>query len=531
MRSKKASLIINPRTGQNVAKLPDVLAVLSAAGWKTKIALKEYGKHVMELARKASDGKRELVIAYGGDGTLNQVVNGVMSVKGKRSVVAVMPGGTANVWAGEIGVPTEPVKAALALVNSEERKVDVGRVEVYSLTFPGEQPTLIAGKIKKKATRDSRAVRHHFLLMAGLGIDAAVMGAVSKPLKYRIGPLAVGLSAMKEMPAQHAFPIEIRALGSDTKKDMLWKGDALQIVLGNTRRYAKVATLTPNAYIDDGILDVCVITSGDALTTVQQFASLLLRLKPDTTTAEYFHGAHLLITVPSTVLFQVDGSPVKLKDYLSNADYKKLQQAQDKSQVMVTYQVDSVPHALQVAIPCTYNDELFEHTAEQQQSVRKQHIEEGSSPIKVYRAKDEDNPETPLQQKTVALESQPQSLLNRNKEDDEQAQKHVEEMRKELPAFADALLEHGQRIVVVGKAPNPAQKQTYIIAGGLQRPITGETIPVAVVVNSETDVFNREGHRVNDLAPAVHELVEGAVIVVEGKRSKRGVIHARRLVL
>ncbi|HCI82010.1 MAG TPA: diacylglycerol kinase, partial [Ktedonobacter sp.] len=130
MHVKKASLIINPRTGQNVAKITDVLAIFSAAGWKTDIALKEYGGQTMELANEAAQEKRNLVIAYGGDGTLNQVVNGVMNTKGQHNIIGVIPGGTANVWAGEVGIPSDPVKAALTLVNSEARKVDIGHVAI-----------------------------------------------------------------------------------------------------------------------------------------------------------------------------------------------------------------------------------------------------------------------------------------------------------------------------------------------------------------------------------------------------------------
>src|SRR5712692_2640335 len=134
MKCKRASLVINPRAGENLAKLSGVLAVFAAAGWRTDLALKAYGGQTMYLAARAAEKGHDLVIAYGGDGTLNQVVNGVMHAKGQHSIVGLIPGGTANVWAGEIHVPGDPVKAALTLVASDARTVDIGHVEVEGLT-------------------------------------------------------------------------------------------------------------------------------------------------------------------------------------------------------------------------------------------------------------------------------------------------------------------------------------------------------------------------------------------------------------
>jgi YegS/Rv2252/BmrU family lipid kinase len=509
MQRKRVSLVINPRTGQNVAKITDVIAVLAAAGWKTGIALKEYGGHTMKLANEAAKDGSDLVIAYGGDGTLNQVVNGVMNAKGQHSIVGVIPGGTANVWAGEVGVPTDPVKAALSLVNSEPRKVDIGHVEVVDLAFPdtssGEQQ--VQGKKKVKVGKESSKARHHFLLMAGLGIDAAVMQNVSKPLKYRIGPLAVGLSAAKELPAQHPFPVEILITNDG---EPLWKGEALQVVVGNTRRYGDIAEMTPNAYIDDGVLDVCVITAGDPLTTLQQITSLLLRKKPDNLTAEYFRGLQLYIRVPASVPMQLDGSAVKLKDYLKASDYDTLQQVRDAEQVMVTYRFNAMPRALQVAIPCTYDNTLFE-----QSGSREQQASDAKLPVISHPRKGDETPTT-LQHHIEEEESQEHG-------------EHSEDVQKELPGLVNALFEHGRKVGVVGKAPNAAKKHTYIIAGSIPKQSTGEMKPAAVVVNGNTTLFNREGMHVS--ADAVQELQEGATIVVEGKKNKRGVIHASRVVL
>ncbi|HEY6287425.1 MAG TPA: diacylglycerol kinase family protein, partial [Ktedonobacteraceae bacterium] len=130
MKLKKACVVINPHAGQNVTQIADLIAVLSAAGWSTEIVIKEYGGHSMELAARAAKANYDLVIGYGGDGTLNQVLNGVMSTRKHSSLIGVIPGGTANVWAAEIGVPNDPVHAALTLCNSEYREIDIGHVEV-----------------------------------------------------------------------------------------------------------------------------------------------------------------------------------------------------------------------------------------------------------------------------------------------------------------------------------------------------------------------------------------------------------------
>lgn len=524
MDCKNASLVINPRTGQNVTHLPDVLSVLSAAGWQTEVALKEYGGHIMSLAQDSCDNGNELVIGYGGDGTLNQVVNGVMhSGKKKRSVVGVIPGGTANLWSGDIGVPVEPVKAALALVNSNIKQVDVGRVSVQEIAIPGEdaeEPTIITVDHGKKAQKKiNQNARNHFLLMAGFGFDATVMNDVSKPLKYRIGPAAVGLSIAKHLPRQQAFPLELHALGKDGKGDLLWKGEALQVIIGNTRRYAMVLETTPDAYIDDGILDVCVIIAGDPLTTVQQITSLLLRRKPDNTVTENFQGAHLCLKMPASVSMEVDGSSVKLKDFLGKEDSARFKQLPDLEKIMVTYRLDAVSHALNVAIPTTYDDGLFEHT-QHEDDEKKEHAEEVSTP---YVKNHGEVQQTAQQEKTESAETQPEHTGG-EVEDHEQ----TEAVRAELPELVNALLNHGRKVTVVGKVPDPKQKKTYIIAGKLQKD-TGDTKPVAVVVSKNTTLFDQQGIRVSE--DAVKELHEGAVMMVEGKQSKRGVIHATRAIL
>ncbi len=496
MRCKDAYLVINPRAGQDMTRITDVIAVLSAAGWKTDNALVEYGGHAGELAAKAVKHGYDLIIAHGGDGTTNEVVNAVMNSKERQCIVGVLPGGTANQWAHEIGVPVDPVKAALALVNSDARNVDVGRIQVQQLTFPTsthnnqEQPKQKKSDKQKKAQAKDE---HYFLLTAGLGIDASIISHTSKSLKARIGRLAFDVAATKELPEQHPFSVAMRTVDADEKKHnsrTLWQGEALQIVLGNTRLYADVVELTPDAIIDDGQLDVCIIKADSAFTTVQQIASLLLRHKPDNATTQYERGAHFTITVPASINLQLDGSALDLHDYLSDSEREALHQAADATKVLVTYRVDVMTQALRLAIPRTYDNTLFEHVskAEKVQNTSQRRSEHGVA-----------------------------THLNNGQTEETQ---HVN---------IDELLKNGQQITVVGTTPYPEKHNTFIIAGSSHKKSTGDIKPAAVRVDDDTLVLKHTGEHVT--SSSVQGLQEGTVIVVEGKESKRGVIQATHVVI
>ncbi|HWZ20237.1 MAG TPA: diacylglycerol kinase family protein [Ktedonobacteraceae bacterium] len=495
----RVCLVINPRDGQNLSKLTAILAVFAAAGWKTDVVLKEYGGHTMELATNAATKGYDQVIAYGGDGTLNQVVNGLMNGKKHKSILGTLPGGTVNQWAAEVGISQDPVKAALALVSSNVRKVDVARVDVTSLTLhpsvQKEQQNSIVDTQEKKVDAEKEktppGARQYFLLMAGLGIDAAIMGRVNKNLKHHIGIAAVGITATEKLPEQRAFPVEMRVKDKANDAEQVWKGEALQVVIGNTRRYANTVEMTADASIDDGKLDAAVIIAGDPLSTVQQIASLLFRRKPDNSTTEFFRGALLSICVPASIGLQLDGSTVKLKDFLSKSDYKALESVGDMQKVMVAYQFSALPQALEAAIPRTYTGSLFENS-------------------------DNDEASQSAQKDTRNTSSQQPATSSKNdqRQSDEQQ---------------NALIEHGRKVAVVGVTMLPDKKQSYIIAGTTSKKSTGESIPVAICVDDNTALLKQTG----ELASAidVEHLEENTEIVVEGKKSKRGVIHAAHMVI
>ncbi|HZO71252.1 MAG TPA: diacylglycerol kinase family protein [Ktedonobacteraceae bacterium] len=485
MPGKNACIVVDLRTGQHLVKIPDIVAVLAAAGWKVDVSLKEYGGETLKLAQKAARDGYDLILSYGGDGTLNAIFNGVMNAGGK-SPVADIPGGTYNVWAGAIGIPDDPVKAALAIVNSQIHKIDLGHMEVQSLTpLNGKEDDQQAANSTKNGKKPKQLAntRQYFLLHVGMGIEAAMMAHISKPLKYHVGPLAFDLAALKTLPEQRPFPVEVQVTGHSDAGAISWQGEAWEVIISKVPLFGGSINIEPEARVDDGLLYVSVITTNGPLKTIEQAASIVLQHKLQEETTKRFKGTHFSIRIPATIDVHVDGSIVKLEDFLRKAERDTLHHTTDASQFMVTYHFDARPEALPMAIPRTYDGSLFTGSNHQQS------------------AQQPDD-------KRYALLHHP---ATRN----EQAQQ---------PSSLDA---SGTEyvIAVIGAVPHPEKHHTSIIAGNHKDPNTEATEVFAVRVNNNTFVFNSDG---THLPPAaVLDLQEGEEIIVKGEKSKRNVIQAR----
>ena len=168
---------------------------------------------------------------------------------------------------------------------------------------------------------------------------------------------------------------------------------------------------------------------------------------------------------------------------------------------MVNYRFDAMPRALQVAIPYTYDDTLFETGPDKKQT---QVIEQERA--------DE-----------ATLHQQADEKTSHHND------RHIAEEQQQALEQVNALLDHGRKVKVIGATPNPGKKHTYIIAGGTPKGSTGENKPVAVALDDNTTIIKRTGEHV---PPTVAKgLQEGGLVVVEGKQSKRGVIQAKRVVI
>jgi YegS/Rv2252/BmrU family lipid kinase len=323
MDKEKAYLVIHPKAEQHVTAIVNVLK----ERWDTMPLVTRYAGHGIEIAGNAREQGCHWIIALGGDGTLNEVVNGAMKAQ-QPCTVGVLPGGTANDWAHEIGLPEHPTDAARALIKSAPRGVDIGHVEVQELSFPQET-------LQQQGTASRPTTRNHFLATAGLGLDAAVISTTPESLRQRYGQLAFFLGWLETFPQIHSFPVQIQ-----WSNQASWEGQPWEVLVNNTRRYGSVIDVAPQAYVNDGLLDIRLLSYTDLL-------------------FHYIQDRSFSLCVPATTAMELDGSYVSLEDYVSQENWGRLQKATDMEKVMVTYRFNVKSAALLMAVPPGYAGELF----------------------------------------------------------------------------------------------------------------------------------------------------------------------------
>jgi len=165
----RALLVVNPKATTTSARTRDVLIHALASDLKLDVVTTEFRGHARDAARRAAaDGSVELVVALGGDGTVNEVVNGLLHDGPADGLprLAVVPGGSTNVFARALGLPNDAVEATGALLDAlrrgGERTVGLGLVS----GTPG--------------TEDEGVPSRWFTFCAGLGFDAGVVGRVEQ---------------------------------------------------------------------------------------------------------------------------------------------------------------------------------------------------------------------------------------------------------------------------------------------------------------------------------------------------------------
>ncbi len=231
----------------------------------------------------AADAVREgfeVVVAAGGDGTLNEVLNGIGDVPGGfgRICLGVLPLGTVNVFAKELGLPLELKRAWRAVRAGREELIDLPRV---SCAVKGvvEQP-------------------YYFAQLAGAGLDARAIELVDWRLKKKLGPLAyvwAGIQALGGPAAQITA-----SSGSESATGEL-------VLVGNGRYYGGRFSLFPDADLRNGWLEVCVFPRTDWRTLIRCAPALLIKQRLPDGVVRRFRAQTLTLTSPTAAPLEIDG--------------------------------------------------------------------------------------------------------------------------------------------------------------------------------------------------------------------------------
>jgi YegS/Rv2252/BmrU family lipid kinase len=256
---KKSTLIYNPVAGRRPAErereVRRAAGVLRQAGMEIELAPTTRPDMAHELAQAAVANGADVVLACGGDGTINEVINGLAP---SQVPLGILPGGTANILARELRLPLNPVRAARDLARWTPRRIALGRAcwEGGQATPPAVEP----------ATRISC---RYYTSVAGIGYDAQIVYKLSSWLKTNFGVAGYVMEAFRQL-VRYSFPrFSCRLNGHERQGTFA--------VIHRTRLYAGWLHLAPNADLFGPGFAVCSFPSRSRLRYLLYALAVLTR--------------------------------------------------------------------------------------------------------------------------------------------------------------------------------------------------------------------------------------------------------------
>jgi diacylglycerol kinase (ATP) len=263
----KIKIILNAYGGRlgAKAKTEAVKEAMQAAGLDYHLEITQYAGHAVELARQASDEGWPVIVAAGGDGTIHEVINGLLQASGQdqTATLGIIPMGTANDLADVLHLPRDATAACQRIAAGNSRVIDVGTVN-----------------------------GQYFSNNSALGLEPVV--TINHEQMRRVkGNLRYLLAALKSIIL--AKPWHMRLDWDDGS----YEGPVTLVSVGNSHRTGGLFYMTPRAVLDDGLLD---IVYGLGLTRWQ-----LLRLLPKTLKGDHIH--HPLVRYVRSKSVSITTSP------------------------------------------------------------------------------------------------------------------------------------------------------------------------------------------------------------------------------
>lgn len=276
-------LVYNPTAGRYPSRMLTERAakVLESHGWQVGIEVSTDGSQIPVLAREAVQENLDSIIIVGGDGSINKALP---SLVGTDTALGVLPAGTGNVWAQELGLPglswtrwRALEESAHRLANGVTRQVDIGKC--------GDR---------------------YFLLWSGIGIDAFVVHRIEPREQWEKNFTLVRYAADVVWSASRWQGVDIRVLVDGTQVE----GKYMLVEVSNIRLYAGgLATLSPQATLDDGLMELWLF-EGDSLEEIlRQAWALLSGRHVNSERVKFVQFKRIVLESDSPIYLQMDGEP------------------------------------------------------------------------------------------------------------------------------------------------------------------------------------------------------------------------------
>jgi diacylglycerol kinase (ATP) len=277
MKRREAVLISNPNAGRGGERRAREIALFCESLRKRGVEVEAFDTKgpndaALLAARAARNAKRDVIVS-GGDGTINEALQGLV---GTGTRLAVWPRGTANVLARELKLPFDADEAAEVIARGRARPVRVGC-----------------------ATNETTGEQRYFFLMAGIGLDASVVERVSPRMKRRVGEAAFWYSGLGHLAHWQPTPFQVEVEGESFQ--------ATFAAIGKAAHYGGNLAITPRARMEEPEFEVCIVDSKSRL----RFLYLLSHAVRARGVAEDAHGVRFIrasrARVTGDVPVQIDG--------------------------------------------------------------------------------------------------------------------------------------------------------------------------------------------------------------------------------
>lgn len=281
----KATLIYNPHAGFNnwLQAIRATAAFWRSRGWE--VNLQETGKpaHAMELARDAARSGHQLVLAAGGDGTVHEVANGLI---GTETVLAILPAGTTNCFARDLGLPSPNGMNSDWLIEASERLM-AGNVHAIDVGMCSHGRT--------------------FILWAAMGIDGHIVESVEPRSRFfkRLGVVGYFVKAILPFLSYRGSWARVTVDGVSVEDEML------SVIINNARLYAGgLFNLNSGNMLDDGKFDVWMLRGRHSLQMLRHSLSIMAGLHTKDSEIVHLVGQHIVIETAQPQPFHLDSELV-----------------------------------------------------------------------------------------------------------------------------------------------------------------------------------------------------------------------------